>query len=240
MLYSFYGTDTAKSHAKAKVFVDSLRTKKPDATFLFVDSSSWDPMVVQENAGGQGLFSSKYIIYLDRVCEKKDNVDSLLDAMDIMKTSDNIFVILEGKVNADLKKSIEKYSDKSVVTDAVEVKFGKSNDFNIFTLADAVGERNAKKAWAIYRTAVEKGHEPEAIIGTLFWQVKSMLQAISAKSVSESGLSPFVYSKAKKASEKYSKEETSNFLKDLLKIYHDGHRGECDIELSIEKLLLRI
>lgn len=240
MLYTFYGTDTNKSLAKAKTFVESLRTKRPDATFISVDANTWSPIVVRENAGGQGLFSNKYIVYIDRVCEKKDNVESLIDVMSLMKDSENIFVILEGKVNADLKKTIEKYSDKSVSTDLVENKYAKSSDFNIFSLADAIGERNAMKAWSIYRTAVEKGHEPEAIVGTLFWQVKSMIQASTAKSATEAGLSPFVYSKAKKSSEKYSEKERNDLIRSLIQIYHDGHRGKCDIELQTEKLVLSI
>lgn len=241
MLYAFYGTDTNKSHGKAKVFVDSLRAKRPDATFVTVDANAWSPSVVSENAGGQGLFSSKYIIYLDRIGEKKDNVDTLVEVFSIMKDSENIFVILEGKVNADMKKAIEKHSDKTVVTDIAEVKgFAKNADFNIFSLADAVGERNAFRSWSIYRTAVEKGLEPESIVGTLFWQVKSMIVAAGAKSASESGLSPFVFSKAKKASEKYSEKERGELLKNLITIYHDGHRGTGDIEVAVEKLLLSI
>lgn len=240
MLYSFYGTDTNKSLSKVQAFIDSLRTKRPDATFVTVDANGWNTSVVTENAGGQGLFSSKYIIYFDRVGEKKDNVESFLESFSLMKDSDNIFVILEGKVIADIKKSIEKHSDKAVVTDLPEAKKSFFSEFNIFSLADAVGERNSVKAWSIYRTAIEKGHEPEAIVGTLFWQVKSMIAASSAKSAGESGLSPFVYTKAKKASEKYSADERSKLLQKLVTTYHDGHRGMGDMELAIEKVLLCI
>jgi DNA polymerase III delta subunit len=240
MLYIFYGTDIQKSHIKAKALIDSLRTKRPDATFVSIDAESWSPAIVDEHMGGQGLFSSKYIIYIDRVNEKSSNTESLLDTLSVMKTSENIFVLLEGKINADTKKKFEKHADKLVVTDVPEVKksFGTGSDFNIFSLADAIGERNSLKAWSIFRTAIEKGHEPEAIVGTLFWQVKSMIVASGTKSASESGLSPFVYSKAKKASEKYGDSERIELLQSLVSIYHDGHRGMVDIELGLERLLL--
>lgn len=225
---------------KARAFADSLRAKRPDATFITVDAGNWSTSVVSENAGGQGLFSSKYIVYLDRIGEKKEHMESFLESFPLMKESDNIFIVLEGKVLAEVKKSIEKHSDKTVVTDLVEAKKSFFSEFNIFSLADAVGERNAFKSWSIYRTAIEKGHEPEAIVGTLFWQVKSMMIAGQAKSAGESGLSPFVYTKAKKASEKYSANEKALLLEKLVSIYHEGHRGMGDIELRVERVLLEL
>ena len=67
MLYAFYGTDIAKSVEKAHKLVDSLRAKKQDASFVTVTGENWSPSVIAEHVGGQGLFSNKYIVFLDRV-----------------------------------------------------------------------------------------------------------------------------------------------------------------------------
>ena len=154
---------------------------------------------------------------------------------------------LEGKGNAELKKAIEKHSDKAVVTDAAPAGgFGGSGaaggraEFNIFALADAVGARNGLKAWAIYRSAVDAGLEPENVIGTLFWQAKSMVAASRCSTAAEAGLSPFVFSKAKSAAKNYSPAELQNMMTDLISIYHDSHRGLVDGESAVERFFLKL
>ena len=238
MLYIYHGTDVAASGIKARTLVNSLRAKKNDAAFIEVDADHWNPAVVEENAGGQGLFSSKSIVFLNRVTENADAKETLSDFLALMQESDNIFIILEGKANADLKKKFEKNAEKIVVSDLKEA--APKKEFNIFALADAVGSRDSMRSWTIYREALEKGNEPESIVGTLFWQIKSMLVARGASSATQAGLSPFVYMKAKKYAEKYSVEELNSLSERLISIYHDGHRGLCDMELKIEGLLLGV
>ena len=239
MLYVFYGTDIAASSSKTLKLVESLRAKRPDAAFARVEAKDWNADLIQEHLGGQGLFSNKYIILLDRLSESPEAKEELAEYIPAFQESPNIFIALEGKLNAELKKAFEKYAEKSVVTDQVEAKsgFGKG-DFNIFSLADAVGSRDALKAWKIYREAIENGLEPENIIGTLFWQAKSMVLASGAKSASEAGISSFVFTKSKKYSGNYSKEEMNGLISDLIILYHTGHRGMSNLEYSIERLLL--
>jgi DNA polymerase III delta subunit len=240
MLYVFYGSDVSKSSSKALALVESLRTKRPDAAFIRLEAKDWDPSVVEQHLGGQGLFSNKYIVLLDRLSENTEAKEALSDFIAAFQESPNIFIALEGKLNAELKKAFEKSAEKSVVSDIpAESKggFGKG-DFNIFALADALGMRDAFKSWKIYREAIDNGIEPENIVGTLFWQAKSMVLARDAKSAGEAGVSPFVFSKAKKYAGNYSDEEMKGLVSDLIVLYHNGHRGMNDLELSIEKLLL--
>ena len=67
MLYVFHGSDISAAVRKANTLADSLRAKKPDASFVRIEAAEWNPAVVTEHAGGQGLFSNKYIVLLDRV-----------------------------------------------------------------------------------------------------------------------------------------------------------------------------
>ncbi len=240
MLYLYHGTDTQTSANKARALVKSLRTKRTDANFVEIDADHWSASAIQEHAGGQGLFSVKYIILLDRVTENAEAKEQIADLTDIMKESDNIFIILEGKLNADLKKSLEKHAEKTVTTDVKEGVALVKKDFNIFALGDAIGARDSFKSWSIYRQAIEAGQEIEGIVGTMFWQVKSIIVASDAASAGTSGLSPFVYSKSKKYVANYSKEELRALAGELITIYHDGHRGIVDMELAVEKLLLNL
>jgi DNA polymerase III delta subunit len=210
MLYVFYGTDTAQAGAKARALVESLRTKRPDAAYEKIDGDTWDPMIVQGHLGGQGLFSNKYIVFIDRVTENKSAKEELADYIPAMQESPNIFILYEGKLLTELKKVIEKHAEKIVVVDEKKTAssfFGGGDGPNIFALADAVGKREAVRAWTLYRQAVDGGIESEAIIGMLFWKAKSV--------------------------------ENKALAKELITLYHDGHRGLVDLELGIEKLVLR-
>ena len=241
MLYVFHGTDTALAVTKATSLVDSLRTKRPDASYVRVEAGQWNPSIIEEHIGGQGLFTNKYIIFLDRVTENVEAKELFSEFAQVMAESTNIFIVLEGKLAAELKKAFEKHAEKMIETEKKQVvkSFGaNSGDFNIFALADAVGARDPFKAWSVYRQAVDAGNEPESIIGTLFWQVKSMKLAARATSAGESGLSPFVFTKAKKAALNYSATELDRLTDRLISIYHDAHRGVCDAELAVERVML--
>lgn len=243
MLYVFHGT-APETVTKATTLVSSLRTKRPDAAYERIEADTWSQGTIQGHLGGQGLFSSKYIIFLDRVTENMEAKEQLVDLIPAMAESDNIFIVHESKLTAELKKLFEKHAEKMVEVEEKPkgASWGskKTEDFNIFALADAVGERNAFKAWSIYRQAVDAGHEPESIIGTLFWQVKSMKVAATAKTATEAGVSPFVFSKAKKAAGNYAPEQIDVFMSKLITIYHDAHRGLCDPELAIERAMLSL
>jgi len=226
MLYVYHGLDINKSLEKARTLANSLRAKRPDATFLEVGADKWSPSIIEENIGGQGLFSSKYIIFLNRVTENVEAKEALPDLIEVMNESSNIFILLEGRLNVDLKKTVEKYAEKIVETgDGIKedgnkgMKGGKT-EFNIFALAEAVGSRNSLKSWTIYRKAIDSGMETEAVIGMLFWKVKSMISATNTST--------------------YSDKELNSLLTDLIKIYHDGHRGLVDAELAVEKMMLSL
>jgi DNA polymerase III delta subunit len=241
MLYVFYGTDINKSSAKAHTLIDSLRAKKPDAAFESMSSDNWNAAALESHLGGQGLFSSKYIVFLNRLTENEEAAEKMADFAAVMNESANIFIVLEGKLKAELKKAFEKNAEKTVVSDlTAESARTAKKDFNIFALGDAVGSRDPIKSWAIYRQAIDNGIESEAILGTLFWQVKSMMLSAPAASASAAGLNPFVFGKSKRYASNYSSTELSELLGSLITLYHDGHRGVRDLEVGTERLLLGI
>lgn len=239
MLYVFHGSDLPASVKKSHALIDSLRAKKPDAAYVNVEADRWSPAIIEEHLGGQGLFSSKYIIFLDRVTDNAEAKEEISGFIPAMNESENIFIVLEGKVNADLKKAFEKSAEKVVVSEekAAGSAF-KKKDFNIFALTDAIGSRDALKAWSIYRQAVDSGIEAENVAGTLFWQVKSMMLASDAGNAGEAGLNPFVFGKSKRYAANYSREELARLSREIITLYHDGHRGMVDLELAFERLVI--
>lgn len=209
MLYVFHGLDTQTAAKKAHALIDSLRAKRPDAAFEKMDGDSWNPSVLEGHLGGQGLFSSKYIVFLDRVTENAEAKERIIDFIPAMQGSPNIFMVLEGKLNAELKRAFEKDAEKAIECEpkARDASFQK-DEFNIFALANAVGRREPLTAWSIYRQAVDAGIAAENILGILFWKAKSM--------------SP------------------PTLTRDIAVLYHEGHRGARDLELGLERMLLKI
>ena len=112
MIYFYYGTDTNKARIKAHELVDSLLKKKPDASFFRMDTENFNTSQLQEYIGGMGLFSNKYIVFLDRLSEKKDIKDEFLDKIKEISESENIFIVLEGKLDKATATKIEKKSEK--------------------------------------------------------------------------------------------------------------------------------
>src|SRR3989344_3162227 len=128
MLYIFHGTNIQTGVQKASALLASLRSKKPDASYIKIEAGNWTPSIVEEHLGGQGLFSNKYIIFLDRVTENTEAKEQLIDIISAMQESTNIFVVLEGKLNIELIKAFEKHAEK-----VIEVKKSENLKNSIFS-----------------------------------------------------------------------------------------------------------
>ena len=60
------------------------------------------------------------------------------------------------------------------------------------------------------------------------------------KSAEEAGQKPFVYQKAKRALSKFKSGELEKLSRELLVLYHEGHMGKGDINLTLEKWVLNV
>lgn len=218
MIYFYYGTDIKKNRDKAHDLIDSLQKKKPDASFFQINSENFDSSKLQEYIGGQGLFSNKYIVFLDRLSEKKEIKDLFVESIKEVAGSNNIFIILEGKIDKATSTKIEKKAEKSIKSDLIE-KEGKV-DSRIFEIANVFDRKNKKELWLVYRELIENGNSPEEIHGVLFWKVKTML------------LSDYYRS--------WKKEELIVMLDKLVSVYHESRRGLHELETGLESLILKL
>ncbi len=238
MLYILHGDDFAKRGKKLDELVRFFLGKKPNTTLVKVGSDTFLNYNLDELAEGQGLFEQKCVVVLDGLFENKEVKEVLVKKLKILSESDNVFIVNErtlGKGDLTLvQKSAEKIQEFTSKEKAVKPAF------NIFSLADAVGGREKKRAWTLYIKAIENGSEPEEIHGTIFWTVKNMGLVKGAKqpTAESTGLKPFVLTKAKVFSDNYSKEELNKFSSRLISLYHDSHRGIGDFSVGLEKLIL--
>ena len=239
MIYLFYGQDIDQARRKANGVVESLLKKRPDASLFRLDSDTWQDSAFDEYVGGQGLFSQKYIVVLDRLFEKKELKEYVVERLKILKASDNIFIILENSLDKATLTKFEKNAEKIQAFGEEKAEI-KKKDFNLFAMTDALGARNQKRLWTLYQQALQHDVVSEELHGILFWQVKSMLLVVLSKDAKESGLNPFVYTKAKNYAKNFTLPELKNISSQLVKMYHQVHRGEADFEASLEKFFLQI
>src|SRR6185369_9649773 len=99
MIYFYQGEDITKGREKANALVDSLQKKKPDASVFRMNSENFDIARLSEYVESQGLFSNKYIVFLDRLSEDKNIKEEFIDKLKEIQESENIFIILEGKLD---------------------------------------------------------------------------------------------------------------------------------------------
>lgn len=218
MIYFYYGTDINKARRKAHELIDSLQKKKPDASFFKIDSESFSAERVSEYIESQGLFSNKYIVFLDRLCEKKEIKESFVDLLKEISESENIFIVLEGKLDKATATKIEKKSEKFLNFTLEEAP--EKPVYNAFALADAFARRDRKNAWMLYRKSIDAGEAPEALHGMIFWKVKTLI------------LSGY--------GGDWRKDELIKVMNELVVLYHDARRGKHELETGIEAWLLSI
>jgi len=237
MLYVIHGTDIDTARAKAHGLFDALREKKPDASAGTLTAEQVTLERLDELTQSQGLFENRQIIFMDRTLENKDVRELVLERIDELGESPNIFIFSEGKLTKEVLKKLEKRAEKIQEYEAKDAPKAKQ-DGGFFALADALGSRDKKSLWVLFREAMDKGAAPEEIHGILFWQAKSLALASQTRDAAEAGLNAFVYGKAKRYSANFKAGEIDALVSRLVHLYHRAHRGEGDFELSLEKLIL--
>lgn len=157
MIYIYHGNDREKIYKKSQELVASLLAKKPDASVFHIHTENFSTDLLNEYTESQGLFAQKYIVIADGI------LSELKDYVERIQESPHIFILREEKID----KKIEKYAEKVQEFSKVE----KKDDYNIFGIANAVGDK--KKLWLSYIDAKNRGIADEQIHGILFWKLKT-------------------------------------------------------------------
>jgi len=237
MLYVFHGSDGATAADKALKLVRGLQLKRPDAQLFTFESDALEPAALDELVEAQGLFVERHIVLIRKPFEVAAIRDLVLERLERLAASANIFVLQEGKVDARHKKVFEKYAER--VEEYVE-KAATAKSFNIFALGDALGARNRRQLWVAYHEALEHGEAPESIHGTLAWAVRSMLISQNAQSSEEAGQKPFTYNKFSRYGKNYTRVELVSMSHTLVRLYHDARRGVHDLGHALERFVLKV
>lgn len=231
MLYAFFGTDTLKVRKEALAFLAD-RTKDGGEVVTFT-TQNFDGSTLIGAAGSTSLFGGTPCYLLDTPSESADVFTFVFEELETLAVSVNTFVIIEAGLLAADKKVLTKYA-----TEMSEYVRAPGKAFNVFSLTDALARRDKRALWVLLMEAKREGFSEEEIIGTLFWQMKSLRLAARAGSAEEAGMKPFVYTKSRGALIKFKEGEIDAKARELVSLYHDGHRGVRDISIALEKWIL--
>lgn len=239
MLYIFHGTDTEVARAKVHALIDGLLAKSPDAALFRFEAEEITTDRLVEYSESQGLFAQKYIVFLDHPFETKESEDVFVGFRKELAESENIFIVLTGPLTKTVLKKFEKHATQIVEVGAATQSKTK-DEFNMFTMTDALAARQTGKLWVLYQRALRAGKSPEEIHGVLWWQIKSLLLAARSEDAKAAGLKPFVFTKAKRAVQNFDERELTSLSQSFIDVYHKARRGDVDFRTFLETQILSL
>src|SRR3989344_860350 len=241
MIYFFYGEDNAKNVKKATTLVQSLLRKKPDASYFKLDTDSFNRALFEELLESSALFESKYLIYGNNLLLTKEYEENFEENLKRIKDSPHIFIFVEQKLSAPLLKKIKLYAEK--IHEEKGTLFRKEFSPGLFSLTDALGEKNQKKIWKTLHEAYRNGNDSEEVFNILVWQTKMLLIAkkiTSQKEADELGIKPFPFKKACAYAKNFTEKELQKLLKSFTTLIHEARFGKKELDLGIEYIILSL
>lgn len=212
MIYLFSGDDSKKKYTAYDRFLESL--PKSIETFSII-KNNFDVIQIESFFSGDGLFFNKCAILLDNVLEKEDIKDFVLEKLEFMEKSSNLFVFLDGRLEKDI---LDEFKKARAELNIFELPKEKLEKFDNFLLANAFGQRDKLNLWIYFRQAMDKGVGMEELVGVLFWKVKDML--------------------LKKNFYKFSEQELKDFGAKLSYLLPEARKRGIDDKSAFEQFLL--
>ena len=233
MLSVYYGNDLVVARRAALAAVDSVMTES-GARLTKIESANFAKGMLADMLGAVSLFGGSEVYLIDTPSEDVDFYAEVTSVLSEMAQSANHFIIIEGTLLAAEKKKFEKHA--SIIE---EFKKTAEAPFNVWAMADAITARDKKSLWVLLTEAKRSGLAAEEIIGTMWWQLKTLRLAQLTKTAAEAGMKDFPYNKAKRALHNFKDGEVSELCVSLLRVYHEGHGGVRDIDEGLEEWVLR-
>lgn len=233
MLTVYFGNDPALVRATVK---KEVLLKLPSNTeVVTIESEDYQVGQVTEVIGSASLFATRYCYMFIQPSMNAEFTAELHAHLEDLLASEHQCVVLESTLTAAQKKQFAKH-DIMCLDHSVAVP----KRANAFGMTDYLCQRNKRKLWLELQTLYREGLAPEEIIGTLWWQLKTIRLAAMTNTATEAGMKDYPYKKAKQAVQAFSATELVTISHTLLAVYHDGHSGARDIRLALEEWVLTL
>ncbi len=229
MLNLIYGSEYKKVKAEADKLAADFLKSHPGSTMEKHTGESINAGDLEYRAMGSFLFGGEAIYIVQDFLDNYE--EEFLKIAPRLAGSKNLFIFCEDSILKDTEKSVT-FSGGKILA----VKSDSKERDNPFAVTDALLERDKKTAWKLYRQEIEKGEDANAILGRFLWAMKTLniIKKNEKENALTLGISPFVFSKTKKAANSWSLPEAQSFYTDLL----FGMPMGGEMEYHVEKLIL--
>lgn len=238
MVYFVHGDDTISSHKEFNKLVAQFLRKEGGLSVFKIDEESFSEAFFSSLLKTESLFSNKILIVSKRLLEDFSSADYVLSNLEKLISSPNIFLFWEKKINNNslklIKKKVNNIQEFSLVK-SDKKPFSKNK--SIFRITDSFSLKQREKTWLLCQEELLGGMPVEDIFWKIIWQVKNLL---TVKNGGGASLHPYVYQKTQKASSLFSEEELRQYSVELIDLYHKNRQSKKDIEIGLEKLILRL
>ncbi len=206
MIYILLGDD----HKSKNIYLSELTRNKEVA---LMQALSLEKETIMNYSSSSSLFGDQPVVLMDGVLGEGVLNFTSEDILFLSK-SETVFIFKEEKMLAIEQKKYKKYSDLKVFENKKNIKTDK---FNPFLITDSFALKDKMNTWIHYNNAIRAGLEPEAIAGTLFWKIKTMILS---------------------GNRNFTKEELKRSSSNIVSLYHEAHRGESDFVVGLEQFIL--
>jgi len=213
MIYLFAGDD-AKNKVKA---YESFLKGQANLPLISISKNNFNEMEIESLYSGSSLFDSQSVVVFSNILDNQDIALFLLDRLDLLQASNNIFIFSEGKLLKPILNTFEKVKAKINI---FLLNKEQKERFNNFLLADAFAAKDKIKLWLYYRQAVDLGVGLEELTGVLFWKVKDMI--------------------LKKNFSKYTEKDLQEIANKISYLLPEARRKGRYAEIIFEKFLLEV
>src|SRR3989339_616367 len=169
MIHLFSGDDVKNKRKNYEEFMKSL---SKDIEVFFVGKNDFNQVQTESFYSGSGLFFAKCAVVFTNIFEKEETRNFVLEKLELMNKSGNIFIFLEGKLD---KATTDAFKKARAELNVFELPKAKKEKYDNFLLANAFGRRDKLNLWIHFRRAIENGVVMEELVGVLFWKAKEMI-----------------------------------------------------------------
>lgn len=233
MLQVVYGTDSITIRKTAFGLADEAQAA--GAVLHRLESEQYAPGLLADAVGTTSLFGETAVYIIDTPSESSDFLAEVLEYAPSLAESANQFVVIEKALLAPAKKQFT-----NAGATLRECKAAAGERFNVFALADALARKDKRTLWLLLQGATKAGIVAEEIIGTLWWQLKTLRVAALTQSAAEADMKEYPYNKAKRSLAHFAPGELTTLSHSLLDVYHAGHAGEVPIGDALELCVLLV
>ena len=166
---------------------------------------------------GVSLFGDTIVITCFQLGDSASSKEVLVDNLKDMASSGTIFIVDEPFGDVHMFNRLSKVAKK--IYDAREEKI---KDVSVFALCNAFTSRDKKEAWTRFLD-VKTRESGEAIAGALWWKFEGLWQGVVLGRKSA-----------------FTEDECKRIGGDLVRASILAHRGERDLLLELERIILSI